>query len=933
MKSQNRKPTGAQNLGEDDSRQATVSELAADLNLRGERWSYASDKPPRADVKEYSKRRVSFGVNDLGKIGKLTQLIAGIRGLGYTEADLNPLAEPRVGAYNGYVDDLGVDADILDLPVSSLAQMKDLLQVNGFNGSARDFIVKLQRVYCRKTGYEFAHIRDSERREWLYRRVENADSAAARQRARKQRPYIYQMLLRAEVFEQFLHRAYPGQRWYSLEGLESVLLLVNHLVLEAISDKVDCLMFGMAHRGRLNFLTHLLNKQYEALIDEFSGIASERVATSEHHGWLTDVKYHQGGANLRDWNHDGSSDIRLHMLPNPSHLELTSPAVLGAVRAILDKEHTALGVLLHGDAALAGQGIVAETLNLANLPGYSVGGAIHIVMNNQIGFTTAPSESFSGEYATDLARGFDIPIVHVNGDSVSDCVAAACLAADYRKKFKKDIVIDVIGYRRYGHNESDDPSVTQPEMYAKIAKHPTLLEIYGRQMIADNLLTADKFEDDKRVFFEHLFNIKNERESAAKNNGLAAPDASAPRLNLASYKLEIGGLADVESEADADLLRSINRRLTQLPDKFAPHKLVGKTFAKRADGLETGDIDWGHAESLALGALINQGFRVRLSGQDSVRGTFGQRHAQIYDRKNGKPFNPFAQIGGAGVFEIYNSPLSEASALSFEYGYSTESPNSLVIWEAQFGDFVNNAQSVVDELIVSGAAKWGQSSGLALLLPHGYEGQGPNHSSAHLERFLSLAASNNMRILFPTTAAQYFHALRAHAIALKDAEVPAVIVTGKSLLRHPLAKSSLQDLSQKRFQPVRTAIPDGKLETVANVVLCSGKVFVDLLARPNTAAAKNVMFLCIEELYPLPHERIKAEIQKIPAENKLKYHWLQEEPRNRGAFRYINGIRHRVVGDNVLNYIGRPATASAAEGVNWVHKLEQNALLEEAIRV
>jgi len=280
-----------------------------------------------------------------------------------------------------------------------------------------------------------------ERREWLYRRVENADSAAARQRARKQRPYIYQMLLRAEVFEQFLHRAYPGQRWYSLEGLESVLLLVNHLVLEAISDKVDCLMFGMAHRGRLNFLTHLLNKQYEALIDEFSGIASERVATSEHHGWLTDVKYHQGGANLRDWNHDGSSDIRLHMLPNPSHLELTSPAVLGAVRAILDKEHTALGVLLHGDAALAGQGIVAETLNLANLPGYSVGGAIHIVMNNQIGFTTAPSESFSGEYATDLARGFDIPIVHVNGDSVSDCVAAACLAADYRKKFKKDIVV------------------------------------------------------------------------------------------------------------------------------------------------------------------------------------------------------------------------------------------------------------------------------------------------------------------------------------------------------------------------------------------------------------------------------------------------------------------------------------------------------------
>jgi 2-oxoglutarate dehydrogenase E1 component len=676
---------------------------------------------------------------------------------------------------------------------------------------------------------------------------------------------------------------------------------------------------AMAHRGRINVLAHTLGKPYATIFEEFEGKHAATNAVSE----TGDVKYHLGARGTRQTANGAEVDIVL--IPNPSHLEVVNPVLEGVARArqVLAgggtrDESAVLPVCVHGDAAFPGEGVVAETFNLSGLAGFRTGGTLHIIVNNQVGFTTDPIDGRSTHYASDLAKGFEVPIIHVNADDAESCVHVTRLGIEYRAKFGKDFLIDVVGYRRHGHNETDEPSFTQPELYKRIRSHPSPREVWGSRLVAEGLVTdaeVKKLDADAAANFDRI-------QTAMKSGEIHPPEHRAPKEGEADLTA-----ASADTGVDADRLRALNEQLLKWPATLKPNPRLAKTLARRADAMgDAGGIDWGHAEALAFASLLTDGTSIRLTGQDAERATFSHRQAVLHDAESGEIYVPLAHVAeGAnhGRFEIYNSPLSEMAVLGFEYGYSTASEDTLVLWEAQYGDFVNVAQPIIDQFIAADRAKWGQDSSVVLLLPHGYEGQGPEHSSARLERFLQLCAEGNQRVAYPSTPAQYFHILRRQAALIERR--PLILMQPKSLLRMPEAASKLGELTSGQFRPViDDPVASQARQAITRLVFCTGKIYYDLAVK----RAPHVAIVRIEELYPWPGSQVAQIVDLYPAIEEVI--WAQEEPKNQGAWTYVSP-RLRMSTGNALptRYIGRPDRASPAEGYAEVHKREQERIVNE----
>lgn len=741
-----------------------------------------------------------------------------------------------------------------------------------------------------------------------------------------------------EGFEHFLHKTFVGQKRFSIEGLDSMIPMLDELVRESVGDGTKKILIGMAHRGRLNVLAHVLGKPYEKIFSEFHDAPNKDLVPSEgsvgiNFGWTGDVKYHLGADREIKEN---TVEATITLANNPSHLEFVNPVVEGFARAAQDDrskpgypvqdKNKAMAVLIHGDAAFPGQGIVAETLNLSQLKGYSTGGTVHIIANNRIGFTTVSGDSRSTNYASDLAKGFEVPVIHVNADDPEACIGAAHLAYQYRRKFHKDILIDIIGYRRFGHNEMDEPLVTQPSLYKRIKNHDTVYQVYGKKLVDLGIINVEELP---KIREEYLEKLENEFEIIKTRKGEEREKVMDPPVYVENR------LEGIETKVNMDLLRKINNELLQFPKHFTVFPKLEKILKRRLKMMEdNGKVDWGLAETLAFASIIQEGIPIRLSGQDSERGTFSQRHLVIHDHESDETYSPIHGMPSANAaFAVYNSPLSEAAVVGFEYGYNVHAPETLTLWEAQYGDFSNGAQVIFDQFISAGRAKWGQKSGLVLLLPHGYEGQGPEHSSGRVERFLQLAAENNWHVANLTKAGQYFHILRRQAKLLEKEEVrPLVIMTPKSLLRNERVASSPSELSGDRFHPVvmQSGLGENK-EEVKRIVFCSGKIAVDLEEAIHDFSNLEWMHIArIEELYPFPKDYIKKLKTEYP--NVDEWVWVQEEPRNMGAWHYALPHLREIAGNDIpLKYIGRRRRSSTAEGDPKTHKKEQNRIVTGAL--
>ena len=848
---------------------------------------------------------------DLDKATRVMELIHAYRVRGHLMADTDPL-EFKVRTHP--------DLDVVNHGLT-LWDLDREFPVGGFAGhrvmKLRDVLGVLRDSYCRNVGIEYMHIQDPEQRQWIQSRVEK--KAQAPDRALQL--HVLERLNAAEAFEAFLQTKFVGQKRFSLEGGESVIPILDAALHGAVQRGLDEVVIGMAHRGRLNVLANIVGKSYGQIFREFEGNIDPRTVQGSG-----DVKYHLGAEGTFT-SSDGRT-TRVSLTSNPSHLEAIDPVLEGIVRAkqdIIDKGSagfTVMPVVLHGDAAFAGQGVVAETLQMGQLRGYRTGGTFHVVINNQVGFTTAPEQSRSSVYSTDVARTVQAPIFHVNGDDPEACVRVAQLAFDFLQEFKKDVVIDLVCYRRRGHNEGDDPSMTQPLMYDVIDKKRSVRKVYTEQLVGRGDITLAEAEDALKDYQAQLERVFKETRSVTP--GSAAEPAMDDDLALSS----------VDSAVTQEVLDRIGRAHVELPEGFTPHPKLEPLMQRRAAMMSADDsgpgIDWAMGELLALGSLLIEGRPVRLAGQDSRRGTFVQRHAVLIDRKTGAEYTPLRHLGaGSGPFNLYDSLLSEYAALGFEYGYSVARPEALVIWEAQFGDFVNGAMTIVDEFISSGEAKWGQRSGVTLLLPHGYEGQGPDHSSMRIERFLQLCAEDNMTVAYPTTPAQHFHLLRAQALI--DMHRPLVVVTPKSMLRLKAAVSAPGDFTTGRWQPVMDDPDRPDAAGVRRVVLCSGKVFYDLLAGRRKAGLTDVALVRMEQLYPLPAEELEDALARYTAATELV--WAQEEPANQGGWPHVAlSLPEHLPERLALRRVSRRHAASPAAGSSKVHEAEQTALVQSALQ-
>jgi 2-oxoglutarate dehydrogenase E1 component len=801
--------------------------------------------------------------------------------------------------------------------------------LNRETASLRQILAAVRRIYCGTIGIEFMHIQDPEQKAWIQRHVENTDYQQSLNNSEKRA--IFAELVRAEAFEKFLHTKYTGTKRFGLDGGEALIPMMEEVLRHGASLGVDEVVLGMAHRGRLNVLANVMQKPFVAIFSEFQG----KAANPEDVQGSGDVKYHLGTSTDRDFS---SRRVHLSLTANPSHLEAVDPVVLGKARAKqaqrgvdLDTARAmVMPILLHGDAAFAGQGLVAETLEMSDLRGYRVGGCIHIIINNQIGFTTRPTDARSGPYATELAKAIQAPIIHVNGDDPEAVVFVARMAMAYRQKFRRDIVIDLWCYRRHGHNEGDEPSFTQPAMYRAIAHHPTTRTLYGQKLIDDGTMPAQEVEAEYNRFMAHLEEQFKAADSYRPNKADWLEGKWA-KMAVASGEERRG-----HTSVSADLLQEIAASMVQVPSDFSLNAKIARQFATRLDNVKRGeDIDWSTAEALAFGSLCLEGTSVRLSGQDCGRGTFSQRHAALYDQESERKYVPLAHLRSVqGNFEVIDSPLAEASVLGFEYGYSLAEPHTLVLWEAQFGDFVNGAQVIIDQFISSGESKWLRMSGLVMLLPHGFEGQGPEHSSGRLERFLQLCAEDNLQVCNLTTPANYFHALRRQM--RREFRKPLVIMTPKSLLRHKLCVSKLADFTGN--SSFHRLLPETNSQLVADkaikrVVLCSGKVYYDLVAEREKQAIRDIALLRLEQFYPWPQNSLKAELSRYPNAELV---WCQEEPENMGAWSFVrhrlDGLRREIgVAKTPLHYAGRPEAASPATGMLRRHNEEQARLIATAL--
>jgi 2-oxoglutarate dehydrogenase E1 component len=784
-----------------------------------------------------------------------------------------------------------------------------------------DVLPQLGEIYSGTIAYELEHLSDHQQRVWLRQAIE---SGRYRQPlSAEEKKALFRRLCEVEGMERFLRKRFLGQKQFSLEGLDVMIPMLDETIELASEAGAHEVVMGMAHRGRLNVLAHTIGMPYEYILREFEGERTIDAVAADPEGGTGDVKYHLAAHGTRT---TANGKVGVRLVANPSHLEAVDPVVEGRTRAEQTDRSTrngahdssvALPVLLHGDAAFAGQGIVAETFNLHDLEGYSTGGTLHLITNNQIGFTTDPNEGRSTRYSSDLAKGFDVPIIHVNADDPEASIAAVRLSMAYRRRFGQDVVIDLVGYRRFGHNEQDEAAYTQPLMVEQINAHPSVRELYEEQLIEEGVLTRDE-ADGYVSEVESMLRAAHERLRASFGEKVEH-DGAIPRSTTAEPSTAVA----------ADTLAALNDELLRWPDDFTPHPKLAKQLERRRTAITEGGIDWGQAESLAFASLLVDGIPIRLTGQDSQRGTFSQRHLVLHDVQTGETFTPMQHLDEqAASFEVYNSPLSEYACVGFEYGYSAAAPEALVLWEAQYGDFANGAQIVIDQFISSALSKWRETSRLTLLLPHGYEGNGPEHSSARLERFLQLAAQENLRIVNCTTAAQYFHLLRRQAL---DATArPLVVVTPKGLLRLKDAASVLAELADGSFQQVIDDTRTDK-ENVRRLVLCAGKIYYDLVGHEARAHAESVAVARIEQLYPFPTDQARALVASYPALDEVV--WAQEEPQNMGPWRSIRHRLEEATGDVPLRFVGRPWRASPSEGYPTAHLIEQDRIARDALTV
>ena len=856
-------------------------------------------------------------VDDLRHVAAAYALVRAHRNFGHLAAHLDPLGSEPPG-------DPSLDIGRLGLTPEIMARIPaEVLRIYVPGQTLAEALPALRATYCGTIAYEVEHIGSHEERLWLRQVIESGQHR--RPLSADGKKLLLSRLTAVDTLERFLHKAYLGQKRFSIEGLDMTVPMLDFTIELAAAHGTRKTVIGMAHRGRLNVLAHVVNVSYETILAEFEGGGREETAESE--GWNAgtgDVKYHHGAEGV--YHTASGKDMAVTLSPNPSHLESVNPVVEGRARANQTNrggsaaEHdvnVALPVLLHGDAAFAGQGVVAETFTLARLRGYTTGGTIHLILNNQIGFTTDPREGRSTDYSSDLAKGFDAPIVHVNADDPEACLAAVRLAMMYREKFHADVVIDLVGYRRYGHNEADEPAYTQPVMYERIKQTPSVREKYAAQLASEGVVDRAQAEADAEAAYQRLGEVQQAVKSGQR--------AEEPQ------RIKPEGAPEPRTAVTADLLTKLNDELLAVPDGFTVHPKLLKQLERRRDSLTSKEgIEWAHAEALAFASLLVEGggTPIRLTGQDTERGTFSQRHLVLHDIQTGKRHAPIQHLPDAkSPFELHNSPLSEYACLGFEYGYAVEAQNALVLWEAQFGDFANGAEVIIDQFLIAGLAKWGETSRLTLLLPHGYEGQGPEHSSARLERFLALGAEGNIRVANCTTPAQYFHLLRRQALHTEIR--PLVVMTPKSLLRLPAANSRLDDLVLGKFRTVVWDRDRTWPEKVTRLLLCSGKIYYDIIASPRRAETPHVKIGRVELLYPFPGSEIGEYARRYP--NLKEVVWVQEEPRNMGARKFVLPKIRDVLSSSVtLLDVSRPERSSPAEGYPAAHKAEQERIVAAA---
>ena len=855
----------------------------------------------------------------LGGIAASMALVKAIRMHGHLAARLDPLGSEPPG-------DPALEPERLTPKLTPELQARipaKLLRLHVEGDTLADALPRLLETYTGTIAYEIEHISDHEERVWLRQAIESGRYRRAL--SRDERVRLLGRLSQVEGMERYLRRAFLGQKQFSVEGLDVMIPMLDEAIELAASSGAHEVVLGMAHRGRLNVLAYVVGRPYETILREFEGERTIEAVVSTEEGGSGDVKYHLGAQGTRSTEF---GDITITLVSNPSHLEAVDPVVEGRARAEQTDRSSrhgyhdpsvALPILIHGDASFAGQGSVAETLNLQALPGYSTGGTLHLISNNQVGFTTDPESGRSTRYSSDLAKGFDIPIVHVNADDPEAALASIRLALAYRRRFGHDVVVDLVGYRRHGHNEQDEAAYTQPLLAAAIAEHPTVREKFAARLVAGGDVTQEQAD---QLDAEVLAELRQAHEALKETFGQPAqPPPDDTHIPAATGD-------EVVTAVAADRLRALQEHLLRVPEGFTPHPKLWKQLERRRETLDEGGIDWGQAESLAFASLLVEGIPIRLTGQDTERGTFSHRHDVLHDVHTGGTYTPLQHLDEAGAaFEIYNSPLSEYACVGFEYGYAAAAPEALVLWEAQFGDFVNGAQIVIDQFISAGLSKWRESTRLTLLLPHGYEGNGPEHSSARLERFLQLAAQENLRIANCTTSGQYFHLLRRQAL---DATArPLVVMTPKGLLRLKQAGSTLDDLARGEF---RAVLDDGAAdrEHVERLLLCQGKVYYDIVGHEERGQAGGVAVARIEQLYPFPVDQVQALFAGYP--NLREVVWAQEEPQNMGAWR---AIRHRLEETRPegvpLLYAGRPWRASPSEGYPTAHLREQDRIVRAAL--
>jgi multifunctional 2-oxoglutarate metabolism enzyme len=888
----------------------------------------AASAAAESAVLESAAASLSSSEELLRAVHAASTLVSRVRSHGHLAARLDPLGSEPEG-------DPGLDPEGLGLTPELQARMPaTIFQMYVPGATLADALPHLYETYCGTIAYEIEHIASHRQRVWLREHIESG--AFRHQLTSEERKTLLKRLVEVDALERFMHKAYLGQHQFSIEGLDMTVPMLDELIQLSAAHGGQEVVIGMAHRGRLNVLAHNLGRAYDTIFAEFEGASTLEAVTTIPQGGTGDVKYHhgtQGAYRLPD-----GGTIRVNLESNPSHLEYVSPVVVGATRAAQTSRqgphahkdtNAAVPIVIHGDASFPAQGVVAETLNLQALDGYQVGGTVHLIMNNQIGFTTDPDDARSTRWASDLAKGFDVPIIHVNADDVPACMSAVRLAFAFRQEFGHDVLIDLIGYRRFGHNESDEPAYTQPEMYAMIKNKKRIWELWADRLIAEEVVSKEEVDRQAQEVWDNL-TLLHQR---LKTKIAAAAEQETGDQGTGEYQLDRSPSPEIETAVPAARLRELGEQLLRAPDGFTVHPKLVKQLERRHEALladpSTLGIDWAHAEALAFASLLTEGTPLRLTGQDTERGTFSQRHMVLHDAKTGQTVCPIQNLPQAQApLELHNSPLSELACLGFEYGYSQEAPETLVLWEAQFGDFVNSAQVIIDQFIVSGLAKWGQTSRLTLLLPHGYEGSGPEHSSARLERFLRSAAEGNLRVASPTTPAQYFHLLRRQARIAKQR--PLVVMTPKSLLRLPQAASALADMAEDtRFQPVLPE-PGVQDEQVTRLVLCTGKIYYDLVGHPERASHPGLAVARVELLYPFPERQILELMARYPKLREVL--WVQEEPRNMGGRAHMFPRLMQIMPQEMhFGYIGRPERASPGEGYPAAHMTEQNRIVTTAI--